>query len=247
MKSYFLIAGIAGIIYYVTLLVYSGRMRSTFSGFWLGFGGVHLLMGCAPFSVSTYQMFAGVVLFMWGVFVLVEIPIVVHMKGDKQQQADILLVLGAQVRGKTLSRSLRLRLDRTIAYFKIHPSVRKIIVSGGQGKDEAITEADAMAFYLIENGIEEQMIQKENKSVSTRENFRFSRPFLNPDCDRVGIVTNDFHICRSCLLAKQEGYKNVFGIPAPSDPIYQLNYLVREFFAVLSVLLYKKCIQNRGR
>lgn len=97
-----------------------------------------------------------------------------------------------------------------------------------------------MAEYLMENGVPSEQIFKEDKSTSTRENFRFSRIYADEEHEKVGIVTNDFHIYRSSLIARQEGYQKIYLIPADSNPVFQLNYLVREFFGVIQVLLSDK-------
>ena len=94
---------------------------------------------------------------------------------------------------------------------------------------------DAMAEYLIENGIPEEQIRREDRSTSTRENLRFSRMYADAGKDSVGIVTNDFHIYRSSVIARQEGYRNIYLIPADSNPVFQINYLAREFFGVIHV------------
>ena len=56
----------------------------------------------------------------------------------------------------------------------------------------------------------------------------------------MGIVTNNFHVYRGIKLAKRVGYKDVNGIPAGSDPVLFLNYLVREFFAVVYLVLFHR-------
>ena len=85
----------------------------------------------------------------------------------------------------------------------------------------------------MKHGVPKEKIFLENRSTSTRENLRFSRKYADAEKDRVGIVTNDFHIYRSSLIARQEGYQNIIMIPAGSNPVFQINYLVREFFAVV--------------
>ena len=92
-----------------------------------------------------------------------------------------------------------------------------------------------MAEYLIVKGVPEEQIFMEDRSTSTRENLRFSRQFADAAKDLVGIVTNDFHIYRSSVIARQEGYRKLYLIPADSNPVFQLNYLVREFFGVIYV------------
>ena len=78
------------------------------------------------------------------------------------------------------------------------------------GREKIFSEADAMEQYLIEQGVAENRIRKEDQSVSTRENLSFSRRFIDPKHETVGIVTNNFHSYRAKLLAEQEGYAHVF-------------------------------------
>ena len=166
----------------------------------------------------------------------VEFQILRAMTIVPEKGADWIIVLGAQVRGTYITNSLKRRLDAALSYLEGSPRSR-VIVSGGMGPGEDITEAEAMAGYLIKCGVPQERIFLEDCSTSTRENLRFSRKYTDAERDRVGIVTNDFHIYRSSLIARQEGYKNVIMIPAGSNPVFQINYLMREFFAVVHTLL----------
>lgn len=231
MKYYFLITGILCILYYLMLVWHSQKLRSTFAVFWLFVGGAHLVIGCAPLPVYVYTFLTAVCGVCWLCLITVEIKIFSGMYSGCDQRADCIIILGAQVKGKKITDSLKRRLDKAILYLRKFPDT-KVIVSGGQGKGEDITEADAMAYYLIRFGIDEKKIIREDRSVSTRENLRFSRQFTDPEQGITGIVTNGFHMYRACLIAKQEGYRNIYKIPASSNPVFQLNYLMREFFAV---------------
>ena len=234
MKIYFWCAGIFGLIYYFVLVFYSGKWNSTFSGFWLAAGGVHFLLGCVPLSFQAHPLILTLYLCGCAVFLAVEIKIVHAMKFSYTGKLDFLIVLGAQVRGRRITNSLQRRIDRAAAYLIEHPDT-EVVVSGGRGKGEEISEAEAMALDLVRQGIPRDRIYLEDQSTSTRENLRYSRQFLKPDIHRVGIVTNDFHLYRALQTGRQEGYKNLYGIAASSNPIFQLNYLVREFFAVLAL------------
>lgn len=239
MRYYFLITGCLCILYYLVLVFYSRRLRSTFAAFWLISGGVHLVLGCAPLPVYVYKVLGCFCLGCWILFLFIEFKIIRGMRAQCDEELDWIIVLGAQVRGRYITNSLRRRLDCALAYAVRFPRV-KVIVSGGQGPGEAVSEAQAMAEYLEENGIPEEQIFKEDKSTSTRENFRFSRKYADAGHDKVGIVTNDFHIYRSSLIAHREGYRNIYLIPADSNPVFQINYLVREFFGVIQVVFLKK-------
>ena len=158
------------------------------------------------------------------------------MFSQNEKRVDCLIVLGAQVKGKKITDSLKRRLDRAVMYLKKYPDTR-VIVSGGQGPGEEISEADAMAEYLITSGISRKRIIREGQSTSTRENLRYSKKYTDPQKEKIGIVTNGFHMYRALLIADQEGYRNTYKVPASSNPVFQINYLMREFFAVVHVWL----------
>ena len=152
------------------------------------------------------------------------------------QVYEWIIVLGAQVRGRKITDSLKRRLDSALEYLKEHPDVH-VIVSGGQGNDEEVTEAYAMAQYLERAGIDCRRIIQEDASVNTLENLKFSRKLIADVDTPVGIVSNNFHVYRALRLAKKQGYAKPCGIPAKSDARYQVHYLVREFFLKEKILL----------
>ena len=102
---------------------------------------------------------------------------------------------GAQVRGRKITDSLKRRLDCASEYLKEHPDVH-VIVSGGQGKDEEVTEAYAMARYLECEGLDRRRIVQEDVSVNTLENLKFSRNLIADVDTPVGIVSNNFQVYR---------------------------------------------------
>ena len=243
MRNYFWTLGIFCVLYYLILAIYSRRLRSTFAVFWLLTGGAHLFLGCVPFPAYVKILLGWICFGLWSIFLVMEIQICKGMYSKAEDGAQWIIVLGAQVRGKKITDSLRRRLDTVVCYLKKNKET-KVIVSGGQGAGEEITEAEAMAEYLIKQGISKDRIRMEDQSTSTRENLRFSRKFLKADQETVGIVTNNFHSYRSKLLAKEEGYDHVFSLSASSNYVFQLNYLVREFFAVMAMKLRKSKIKE---
>ena len=60
--------------------------------------------------------------------------------------------------GRRVSKLLADRLDKAIALYKKDPTPPIMIPSGGQGSDEDISEAAAMAQYLREHGIPDDHI-----------------------------------------------------------------------------------------
>ena len=106
-----------------------------------------------------------------------------------------------------------------------------------QGANEPHSEAQGMYDYLVKKGIDKERIIMEDRSTNTSENIAFSSVFLDMENDRVGIVTNNFHVFRGVHLAKHQGIRYVCGIAAPSDIYFLLNNMIREFFGILKDLV----------
>ena len=164
-------------------------------------------------------------------FIIVEGCIISSYRAKGEPNLDYLIVLGAQVKEKGPSAALKFRLDTAYDYL-VENENTLCIVSGGQGANEPHSEAQGMYDYLVEKGI-----AKERIITDTSENIAFSSVFLDMEKDRVGIVTNNFHVFRGVHLAKHQGIRNVCGIAAPSNIYFQLNNMVREFFGILKDLV----------
>ena len=121
---------------------------------------------------------------------------------------DALIVLGCGVKGDEPGTNLTERLDCAVEYHKKNPDAI-IVVSGGKGDDENVSEAEAMKKYLTERGVPAEIIIKEDKATSTEENFLFSKMILDKYFEghyRIAFITNDFHIYRSATFAKLTGF-----------------------------------------
>ncbi|MDD7350525.1 MAG: YdcF family protein, partial [Clostridiales bacterium] len=148
------------------------------------------------------------------------------------EDLDYVVVLGAQVRGVTPSRALKKRLDKALEYAGENENTI-FILSGGQGSGEDISEAECMRRYLTEHGISEDRLVLEDRSATTRENLEFSDRLTGCGKAETGILSNNFHIFRAVRLAEKQGYQHAEGIAAPSDPIMQVHYVIREVFALV--------------
>ena len=174
-------------------------------------------------------------------FIIIEAMIIRQATKQPEFEADYIIVLGAKVNGTTPSHILQKRIDKAYEYLIEHPDC-KVIVSGGKGYDEGISEAEAMSNGLLRLGIEESRIIKEDQSTSTKENLEFSKEILKDlgaavEDTNILVVTTDFHVFRAVGIAKKAGYENVEGLA--SKQIWYLiptNY-VREFLAVIKDVL----------
>jgi len=152
---------------------------------------------------------------------------------------DFFIVLGCKVRNDgTLTPILKARVDKAIEFAKEQKEKadKKIIFvpSGGQGQDEAISEAEAMKRYLIENEINEKDIIIENKSANTLQNMRFSKNIIdkiNKD-GKIIFSTTNYHVFRSGVIANNEGI-DCEGMGSKTKWYFYTNALIREFVANL--------------
>ncbi|MDR1634791.1 MAG: YdcF family protein [Bifidobacteriaceae bacterium] len=126
--------------------------------------------------------------------------------GDRD---DALIVLGAGVHGRSVTAVLAARLDVAVEYHRRNPAAL-IVVAGGQGPQEDISEAEAMSAYLVRRGVPADRIVKEDKSTSTAENFAFAKALLDerlPTGYRIAFVTSEFHVFRAEQVARSTGLK----------------------------------------
>lgn len=158
---------------------------------------------------------------------------------------DAVIVLGAGVNGETPSLALQTRIRAAAAYLAQHPDV-PVVLSGGKGPGESITEAEAMRRALWTNSLERNALYfPEEQSTNTAENFRFSKEVLkqqgiDAETAVIAVVTNDFHMARAEVIAAKQGYGEIVGVPAEL-PWWWLNgnYYVREAFAMVKTLIIR--------
>jgi len=233
------------LLYYILCASYAG-LHSSFIFIWLiGTAFFSLLFAARWAAVKkifsfphwlVYTFYVLVILTA-ALFIAIEAMIIKNMNSKPDDDCKYLLVLGCQIRGDRLTKSLRMRLDAAFEYASTHKDVI-LIVSGGKGEGENTSEAEAMYRYLTDKGIAGSRIIKEESSTNTEQNMRYSVQFIEDKNDKVGIVTSNFHIFRAKLLARAKGLNNICGAASPSDPILIVNYMVREAVGVVKDFIF---------
>jgi len=150
---------------------------------------------------------------------------------------DVAIVLGAGILDGYVRDTLGRRLDAAVEYHRLNPNAT-IVVSGGLGHRETITEAEAMARYLIVRGVPAEQLLLEDVAYSTYSNMRFSRAVLNEhfdDVPRVVVITSDFHMYRSIRFAERAGIYNATAFPSGTSWRYKPFAYVREVAAVVKM------------
>ena len=159
---------------------------------------------------------------------------IVGYQDNSIMNENYVIVPGAGLQDGQPSALLKSRLDKTIEYTNTNANA-SIIVSGGQGADESMTEGLAMYNYLMENGVSESRIYVEDQASSTYENFALTKEAVS-DGTSV-IITNEFHILRSSLMAQLNGINSTH-IAAPTPWVQLPVACARELIAQVASIRY---------
>ena len=182
-----------------------------------------------------------------GVFVYLECLLaatVIHAvqagRYEPAYELDYVIILGCRIRQDgSLFPLVRSRVDRAIAFAKSQENTggKKVILvpSGGRGADEPEAEGDAMARYILEQGIPESRVLVENCSKTTAENLSFSRKLIEERQKeaKVAFSTSSYHVYRGGILAAEAGW-NIDGMGSRTRWYFWPNAFLREFIGLLA-------------
>ena len=159
------------------------------------------------------------------------------LHGDRdvvQGDPQVMIILGCSVKPWGPSILLQDRLNEALEYLEEHPDMT-VVVSGGQGADEPMTEAQAMHDYLVKNGVDARRILQEDQSYNTFQNLTYSLELLEEAgynvTEGVIVVSNGFHLTRVRMLwARMHGDNDELStLAAPSSHIpSRLKMYIRE-------------------
>lgn len=174
-------------------------------------------------------------------FAAVEAPIIAGARTDAPEDTGYIIVLGAGLHGDVPSLSLTDRLSAALSFAEAHPRAI-VIVSGGQGQGESMTEAEAMEIWLEARGIEPSRIIREDRAESTEQNLAYSFDIIRSrgdDPSGSAVVTAEYHLYRARLMARDMGAE-VHGVAAHTSwPTLMANYFIREAFAVVYYWIFR--------
>lgn len=160
-----------------------------------------------------------------------------YSRFGRRRGADAIIVLGSGLLGDQVPPLLAARLDRGLRLYQRETEAGHtpvMVVSGGQGPDEAVSEAEAMRGYLLDAGLPAERVLLEDRAETTEQNLRYSMEVIAGagKTGRAVAVTNNYHVFRTAVFARRLGLPvNVLG--APTALYFLPSAFLREFAALL--------------
>lgn len=163
-----------------------------------------------------------------------------HSDWERAGQSEYGIVLGAAVHesGRP-SRIMGSRLDAAQLFLEENPDAR-LILSGGQGDDEPMSEAQCMYDTLTARGIDPHRLIMEDESHTTRENLINSMAIIREQGGTektITLITSEFHQRRAAFIADSLGIDTCPVSGITDQWFYRVNYTLREVFAFVKAYI----------
>ncbi|MGX7197677.1 YdcF family protein [Enterococcus olivae] len=167
---------------------------------------------------------------------------ILYQFNQPKYKQDCIIVLGAGlIDGERVTPLLAKRIDKAIKFYQYQlkriGEPPKLLMSGGQGPDEKISEAVAMKNYALSQGIPHEDILVETNSTTTLENMKFSKEIIQQKLGqqaKVIFASNNYHIFRAGIFARWADLK-ADGIGARTALYYLPTAFLREFIAIVAM------------
>ena len=174
-----------------------------------------------------------------GSFVATLLYAVLYARTTPTTPVGPIVLLGCGLLGRRVSPLLAGRLDRGMeqgARARAAGWIPVLVVSGGQGPGEEVSEAVAMRGYLLAAGAPDEVILLEKQARTTAENLRLSRDVLvaHGHSGPITAVTNDFHVLRTAFLARAIGVPAVV-VGSRTARYFLPSAFLREYVAILAL------------
>ena len=205
------------------------------------FGVLSLLKNRFPKTVMWLRrVLAGLLAIFLLLSVATGIRLGASLGGADDPEAEFVVVLGAGVNGTVPSQALRERLEAAQRYLEEYPEAI-LILSGGKGDNENITEADCMYRWLTERGADPERLRREENATNTEENIAYSLDLIEAEFgvrpEKLGVISAEYHLLRASLLAKDAGVETVCYPSRTQNRAFFCLMFVREIFGVWYALV----------
>lgn len=150
-----------------------------------------------------------------GVAVVLALSISGYADHRSDTDADAAIVLGAAVSDRVPSPVFEERLRHARDLYR-DGRVGLIVVTGGRGPGDTLSEGEAGRDWLIRQGVPSADILAETRSRTTIQNLAFARPLLEArGVETILLVSDPLHMRRATLVAARQGL-DVAPSPTPT-------------------------------
>ena len=167
-------------------------------------------------------------------WVFSRVEVVVAARREEAAPADAIVVMGAAQYNGRPSPVFKARLDHAAALFRRRFAPR-LVVAGGVGSADTVSEADVGRRYLLAGGRDTAAVVAIGTGRSTEPSLRAAAKWIQAHGGhRVILVSDGFHMLRLCLIARRLGLQPLPS-PARASPIasnrrLEITYLLAESF-----------------
>lgn len=176
-----------------------------------------------------------------GLFLAAEIPVLRDARSDEDTSAPYLLVCGAGIHGAEPSLSMLDRLRETVVWLEENPGGTAVL-SGSQGPDEDLSEAQVMYDWLTDQGVGPARLILEEQADSSYENIKYTLDLIAADggdpAGRLAILSSEYHLHRLAVMAQKLGCQPVLVAAQTSRTSLFINYAIREAFAMWKLWIF---------
>ena len=232
-RVFLLIFGIVILFLYTFPLFETKLNIGNIFGIALGIGMISVAVLFNMLKNLLFFKIAGIIAIITLSAFLAILTFIISRSGCTAKDEKTIIVLGCRVRGSKPSLSLIERCRVASKYMKEHEGAVAIL-SGGQGDDELISEAEAMLRLMTDFGIALDRLFIDDKSTSTDENILFSKRIIEEhELSRdIAIATSEYHEARAMLIAKKHGIK-ARALPCKTLSRVKLPFYTREVFGLI--------------
>ena len=152
------------------------------------------------------------------------------------RHADAIVVLGAAQYNGRPSPVFKARLDHALALFRQRRADR-LIVTGGVGQGDTLSEGEVARRYAIENGVPDSLILVEREGATSAASIEAAAALMRQaGLASALLVSDSYHMLRLELLARRAGIRP-YRAPAPEAPIERDAATFRWYILRESLLL----------
>jgi uncharacterized SAM-binding protein YcdF (DUF218 family) len=154
-------------------------------------------------KLKTNLKYALITALIW--FTCLSISIYSYSKKYSNQKSDVAIVLGAGSHNGIVSLVFKERLNQAIKLYD-SKKVEYIIVTGGFGVNEEVSDSQAGKDYLLSCGLKMESVLIEEKSTITQTNLTEAKSIMEAQNFNSALIVSDpLHMKRAMALSSKLG------------------------------------------